>query len=293
MAEGVWTSNTCQGIKGFPKILYTTTQWLGIREVPVYEGREFIEHDTERCEVIVYIGKSENSTSIDGWSTTTIGFRFPDAYQAVARKALRLLCQIYAGPLAHTPMRFFPPSDKDTPFWRTRLEALQGRPLQAIDPTVVSLATYLLALDEHHEKLASELRKCVARAEGAEAFIRKLHVSLAMARAETAAAESRETVTAEAMWEAGNRYTKQLREAYLVTRDQRRMSALDGQHPSIPRGIPIYPWERESSVAAPQAPPPTPIEASEVESPLPCTQPKPAREFQESSREAICLEEVD
>jgi hypothetical protein len=44
---------------------------------------------------------------------TTTGFRFGDTYQAVARKALRHLCQIYEEPIARTPMQFFPPLDKN------------------------------------------------------------------------------------------------------------------------------------------------------------------------------------
>lgn len=157
------------------------------------------------------------------------------------------------------------------------MEALRGRLQQAVDPTVVSLATYLLALDQHHDQLATELRKCIIRAEEAELFIQKLHVSLAMTRAQVATAESRETITAEAMREAGQRYTKQLRDAYLVARDQRRMPTPNGQR--LPR--------------APTIPPPTPVEASEVESPLLCTHPNPVKEPQENSREAICLDEVD
>jgi hypothetical protein len=79
------------------------------------------------------------------------------------------------------------------------------------------------------------------------------------------------------MREAGECYTKQLRDAYLVARDQRRMPTLN----------------RERNVVAPTVPLPTPMEASEVESPLLYTHPNPAEEPQENSREAICLDEVD
>jgi hypothetical protein len=66
----------------------------------------------------------------------------------VAHKALQYLCQIYEGPIAHTPMRFFPPLDKNRRVWRARMEALLGRDMQEDNLTVVHLTMYLLALDE-------------------------------------------------------------------------------------------------------------------------------------------------
>ena len=48
------------------------------------------------------------------------------------------------------------------------MEALQGRDAQEDSPTVVHLATYLMALDEQYDRQASELRKCLCRAEDAE-----------------------------------------------------------------------------------------------------------------------------
>jgi len=128
MAEGVWTSSYCLSVEGFPKLLYATIQKLGTKDRLEYEGREYEEHETERCEVTIYIGKSEDFPNIaESWSMTVIGVWFADTYQAVARKALRYLCQIYEKPITHTPMRFFPPKEKDRPVWRTRIELLQGR----------------------------------------------------------------------------------------------------------------------------------------------------------------------
>ena len=63
---------------------------LGIQERLEYEGREYEEHGIERCEVTVYITKSEDFPNITkAWSTTTTRFCFTDTYQAIARKALR------------------------------------------------------------------------------------------------------------------------------------------------------------------------------------------------------------
>jgi len=92
-------------------------QKLGIKDRTKYEGREYEEHETERCEVTVYIGKSEDFPNIaEAWSMTVNEFWFADTYQAIARKALRYLCQIYKKPITRTPMRFFPPDEKTDQF---------------------------------------------------------------------------------------------------------------------------------------------------------------------------------
>jgi hypothetical protein len=64
-------------------------QRLGIQDRPEYEGHEYEEHGTKRCEVTVYVGKSEDFLDIaEAWSMTATGFYFADTYQAIARKAL-------------------------------------------------------------------------------------------------------------------------------------------------------------------------------------------------------------
>jgi hypothetical protein len=45
----------CQNEDGFPKLLRACTVRLGIRSQPEYDGREFVEHGTEKCVVTVYI----------------------------------------------------------------------------------------------------------------------------------------------------------------------------------------------------------------------------------------------
>jgi hypothetical protein len=89
MAEEVWTSNYCLSVEGFPKLLYATMQRLGINGNPEYEGREYIKHETERCEVTVYVRKSEDFPDIaEARSITTTRFWFAYTYQAAAHKAL-------------------------------------------------------------------------------------------------------------------------------------------------------------------------------------------------------------
>jgi hypothetical protein len=149
---GVWVSSYCLNTEGFPKILYATLQKLEVKDRPEYEGHEYMKHGTERCQVTVYIGKSEEFPDItEAWNVTAIGFCFDDTYQVVARKALRHLCQIYEQPIARTPMRFFPPLDKNRRVWRTRMEALQGQDVQEDNPTMAHLTMYLLALDEQYD----------------------------------------------------------------------------------------------------------------------------------------------
>jgi uncharacterized protein (UPF0297 family) len=216
---GAWVSSYCLNTKGFPKILYVTLQKLEVKDRPRYEGREYMKHDTERCKVTVYIGKSEEFLDVTkAWNVTATGFRFSDTYQVVARKALRHLCQIYEKPIAHTPMRFFPPLDKNWRVWRARMEALQGQDVQEDNPTMVHLTTYLLALDEQYGRQASELRECLHRAEEAEIFSRMLEVQLAEAHANIAVVESRETAMTEAIKVDRDRFVQELEDAYLITR---------------------------------------------------------------------------
>jgi hypothetical protein len=297
---GVWVSSYCLNTEGFPKILYATLQKLGVRERPEYEGREYMKRGTERCKVTVYIGKSEEFPDLtEAWNVTATGFRFGDTYQVVARKALQHLCQIFEGPIARTPMRFFPPWDKNRRVWRACMEALHGLDVQEDNPTLVHLTSYLLALDEQYDRQASELRECLHRAEEAEIFSRMLEVQLAEAHANLAAAESREAAMAEAVKVDQDRHAQELEDAYLATRAKRRTLATERQEPLILEGIPVHPLERRRTGFA--APPPT--EASEVESLLPLTQPPPqegadpqpsaAEEPQEPRKEAVWADEVD
>jgi hypothetical protein len=157
------------------------------------------------------------------------------------------------------------------------MEALQGHNLQEDNPTMVFMTTYLLALDEQHDRQALELRKCIHRAKEVELITRKLHVQHAKAQAQAATAESRETAIAKALKEAEDHHAQQLKDAYLFTIPKRRMFAMDGQEPMILEGVPIYPLEkRRMDVAVLPAPPPT--EALDIEPLLPFTQPPPREE---------------
>jgi hypothetical protein len=149
----------CQNEDGFPKLLRACTVRLGIRSQPEYDGREFVEHGTEKCVVTIYIGSSPHHVE---WSVTAAGRRFRDTCQVVARKALRALCQIYEEEVADTPLRFFPPFQRDRPAWMARMRALEGQQLLEDDPTVVYLTSYLLTLDAQYDFLARHHRQMIA-----------------------------------------------------------------------------------------------------------------------------------
>jgi hypothetical protein len=217
----------CQNEDGFPKLLRACTVRLGIRSQPEYDGREFVEHGTEKCVMTVYIGSSPRHVE---WSVTTTGHRFRDTYQVVARKALRALCQIYEEEVADTPLRFFPPFQRNRPVWMARMRALEEQQLLEDDPIVMYLTAYLVTLDAQYDFLARHHRQMVARAEDAEKRICQLHVDLTSAQARVAALESREVIAVEALKQAKDEHVQKLMEAYLVTHNQCR--ALRIQEPA-------------------------------------------------------------
>jgi hypothetical protein len=122
----------------------------------------------------IYVTKSEDFPDIaEAWSMTATGFCFTDTYQAIARKALRHLCQLYEEPITRTPMRFFPPLEKNRPAWIARMEALQE---QEDYPTMKFMTDYLLSLDEQYDRQAAGLMNCIHRAHVAVIYARSLHV---------------------------------------------------------------------------------------------------------------------
>jgi hypothetical protein len=228
----------CQNEDGFPKLLRACTVRLGIRSPPEYNGREFIEHGIEKCVVNAYIGSSPHHVE---WSVTAARHRFKDTCQVVARKALRALYQIYEEEVADTPLRFFPPFQRDHPAWMARMCALEEQLLLEDDPTVVYLTAYLLTLDAQYDFLTRHHHQMIARVEDAEKRNRQLHVDLTIAQARVAALESREVIAVEALKQAKDEHVQKLMEAYLVTHNQRR--ALRIQEPASSN--PVQPMRAE------------------------------------------------
>jgi hypothetical protein len=94
--------------------------------------------------------------------------RFLDTCQSVARKALKQLCQNYSREIFETPLRYFPPSNKNTPTWRKRLQALSGRDPTEDDPTIVYMVGYLHTLDNHYDDLSYHCTHLNSRVESLE-----------------------------------------------------------------------------------------------------------------------------
>jgi hypothetical protein len=101
--------------EGFPRVLYDATARPGILARPEYVGREYVKDDMEYCEVTVHIGASDRFPEVTPWCLTTTGSRLSDSYQLVARKALKCLYQMCESHLGLTPMKYFPPLDRNHP----------------------------------------------------------------------------------------------------------------------------------------------------------------------------------
>jgi hypothetical protein len=149
--------------------------------------------------VTVYIGSSPYHVE---WSVTAVGHRFKDTYQVVARKALRALCQIYEEEVVDTPLRFFPPFQRNRPVWMARMRTLEGKQLLEDDPSVMYLTVYLLTLDAQYDFLAWHHCQMIARAEDAEKRNHQLHVDLTTSQARAIALESHEVIAVEALKQA-------------------------------------------------------------------------------------------
>jgi hypothetical protein len=149
-------------------------------------------------------------------------------------KALRTLCQLYEEEVADTPLRFFPPFQRDRPVWMARMRALEGKQILEDDPTVTYLTAYLLTLDAQYDFLARHHRQMIAQAEDAEKLNRKLHVDLTSTQARLATLESREVIALEALKQAKDEHVQKLMDAYLVTHNQRRALRIQEPAPSNP-----------------------------------------------------------
>jgi hypothetical protein len=237
-----------QNEDGFPKLLRACAVCLGIRSQLEYDSREFIEHDTKKCVMVVYIGSIPRHVE---WSVTAVGHRFRDTCQVIARKALRILCQIYEEEVADTPLRFFLPFQRDRPVYMARMRALEGQQLPKDDPTVVYLPAYLLTLDAQYDLWGRHHCQMIARAEDAEKRNRRLHVDLTIAQVHVVALESHEVIGVEALKQAKDEHVQKLIEAYLVTHNQHRalwiqepassnpVQPMRAEDPQILEGIPV------------------------------------------------------
>jgi hypothetical protein len=186
-----WTTTYCIQEEGFPQVLYATTVRLGISDCPEYVCREYVEDGTEYCEVTVHIGASGRFPEMGPWSVTFTGTHLSDTYQLVAHKALKCLYQMCKLHMVPTPVKYFPPLDCSRPAWEARVHTLEGLGPQEEDPTIMTMVSYLLALDSLCDQQCAQARSMIGHAELSEHRWCKSRVELAKYEARAIHAESR------------------------------------------------------------------------------------------------------
>jgi hypothetical protein len=198
-------------VEGFPHLLRSCALRMGIRKKPEYVWKEYLENGMEKCYMAVYLGESRNYPNHPSVQVTFTGYRFPDTCQNVSRKALRQLCQNYSRVIFETPLRYFPPSYKNTPAWRRRLQALSGRDPTEDDPTIVYMAGYLHTLDNQYDDLAFHCTHLNSRVESLEQQVRELTREKASLQESLKIAKGEETNTREAYRTLKMDYDKKLK----------------------------------------------------------------------------------
>jgi outer membrane murein-binding lipoprotein Lpp len=201
----------CSEVEGFPHLLRSCALRMGIRKKPEYIWKEYLENGMEKCSMAVYLGESRNYPNHPSFQVTFTGYRFPDTCQNVAWKALRQLCQSYNKVIFETLLRYFPPSNKNTPAWRKRLQALSGGDPIEDDPTIVYMAGYLHTLDNQYDDLASHYTHLNSRVESLEQKVRALTREKASLQESLEIAEGEETNTCEAYRTLKMDYDKKLK----------------------------------------------------------------------------------
>jgi hypothetical protein len=201
----------CSEVEGFPHLLRSCVLRMGIRKKPEYVWKEYLENGMEKCSMAVYLGESRNYPNHPSFQVTFTGYRFPDTCQNVARKALRQLCQNYSRVIFETPLRYFPPSNKNTPAWRRRLQALSGRDPTENDPTIVYMDGYLHTLDNQYDDLASHYTHLNSWVESLEQQVRELTREKVSLKESLEIAEGEETNTREAYRTLKMEYDKKLK----------------------------------------------------------------------------------
>jgi hypothetical protein len=172
-------------------VLYAATARLGISDHLKYMGREYVEVDTEYCEVTVHVGTSGRFPEMGPWCVTATGTHLFDTFHLVAHKALKCLyqmCESHRGP---TSMKYFPPLDRNRPAWEARVRTLEGLGPQEEDSIVMAMASYLLALDSLCDQQCAQARSMTGHAELSKRRWRKSRVELVKYEARVVHAESR------------------------------------------------------------------------------------------------------
>jgi hypothetical protein len=240
----------CSEVEGFPHLLRSCALRMGIRKKPEYVWKEYLENGMEKCSMAVYLGESRNYPNHPSFQVTFTGHRFPDTCQNVARKALRQLCQNYSRVVFETPLRYFPPSNKNTPAWRKILQALSGRDPTEDDPTIVYMAGYLHTLDNQYDDLASHCTHLNSWVESLEQQVRELTREKVSLQESLKIAEGEETNTREAYRTLKMDYDKKLKKlapAKKIRKKTRSQGCQTEQKEEAPPALPPTRIENSSN----------------------------------------------
>jgi chromosome segregation ATPase len=126
-----------------------------------------------------------------------------------------------------TPLRYFPPSNKNTPTWRKRHQALSGGDLIEDDPTIVYMAGYLHTLDNQYDDLTLHCTYLTSRVESLEKKVKELSREKASLQESLAIAEGEETNTREAYCTLKMDYDKKLKKLAPQEKYARRPRTMD------------------------------------------------------------------
>src|SRR6266540_718640 len=212
--ESGWTTSYCLYEEGFPQILWETLMRFGYTQRPEYQSKEYEEFETKRCDVYVRVFQTPEYPEWPPWGVMATGFRWEDAYQKAARKAIMQFCQDHESEVGHSAVKYYPVTDPDQPTWRRRIRRLQGPRQIENDPTLVAIVKYLHTLDSFLETKLWELVDCIARAEEAEAKNRVLEEKLEEARAATIEAEQHTYQAAQALRETKEKHISEVNKIY-------------------------------------------------------------------------------
>jgi hypothetical protein len=217
---------------------------MGIRKKPEYVWKEYCENGMEKCSMAVYLGESRSYPNHPPFQVTFIGHRFLDTCQSVAQKALKQLCQNYSREIFETPLRYFPPSNKNTPTWRKRLQALSGRDPTEDDRTIVYMAGYLHTLDNHYDDLFSHCTHLNSRVESLEQRVKELKKDKTSLQECLDIAEGEEANTHEAYRTLKMDYDKKLKKLAPIKEIQKKTKNQGGQAERKKKAPPAPPLAR-------------------------------------------------
>jgi hypothetical protein len=171
---------------------------MGIHKKLEYVWKEYRENGIKKCSMAVYLGESQSYLNHPPFQITAIGHRFPDTCQNAAQKALRQLCQNYNKEASETPLRYYPPNNKNNHVWRKRLQTLSGREHNEDDPTIIYMVGYLHTLNNHFDDLFSDCTHLNSRVESLKRQIKELKEEKVALQDSLEMAEGEEANTREA-----------------------------------------------------------------------------------------------